>query len=335
MLTEYTKFYYHALSEDKKRIYKELYDGIRAKKRMIEVRTYGKHYTIDEIQEVIVSVYNDAPSFYYVDITKGVGFMQTPMGYYVTINFLYSDSDIYAFDQQLERVVRDFCSRYITPQMTDYQKEKAIHDFLVNTVTYAHEAVYNPHGSDYAFNVLGALLKRHAVCWGISCAFKLLCDYCKVKSFVVIGDIIPKQGDAGHAWNMVKLEGESYHVDVTWDIKERGDISYCYDYLNLSDKLIKINHTWSSKLYPACTSIKLNYYYINRLFVKTLPDLSNFIASKLRANERYIAVKYVANLPSEWEIENAIQEGFGRAGCYCMCRHLIMKETHNIYIEIL
>ena len=126
--------------------------------------------------------------------------------------------------------------------MTEYQKEKVIHDYLVKTIVYDHEALNSANHIDEAFNVLGPLLKKRAVCWGIACAFKLLCDYCQIKSFVVIGNTIPRQGDAGHAWNMVKINEETFHVDVTWDIKEKGDISFCYDYFNLDDKLILANH---------------------------------------------------------------------------------------------
>ena len=333
MLIEYTKFYYQALSEEKKSIYKELYEGFKARKKNIEVHVDLRRLTPKDISDIAISVYNDTPSFYYLDVTK-YSYIPTPFGYIYSQNYIYTDKEIEEYDRRLEQGLNIFQKKYILPNMTEYQKEKIIHDYLVKTVVYDHEALNSANHIDEAFNVLGPLLKKRAVCWGIACAFKLLCDYCQIKSFVVIGNTIPRQGDAGHAWNMVKINEETFHVDVTWDIKEKGDISFCYDYFNLDDKLILANHTWESKLYPKCDSIKQNYYYKNHLFVKTTSDLSAYISSRLRANDQYIAVKYANAMPTKTDIESAIQAGFLKALKFAPYRYLISELTHNIYIEI-
>ena len=291
-----------------------------------------RRLTPKDISDIAISVYNDTPSFYYLDVTK-YSYIPAPFGYIYSQNYIYSDKEIEEYDRRLEQGLNIFRKKYILPNMSEYQKEKIIHDYLVKTVVYDHEALNSANHIDEAFNVLGPLLKKRAVCWGIACAFKLLCDYCQIKSFVVIGNTIPRQGDAGHAWNMVKINEETFHVDVTWDIKEKGDISFCYDYFNLDDKLILANHTWESKLYPKCVSIKQNYYYKNHLFVKTTSDLSAYICSRLRANDQYIAVKYANAMPPKTDIESAIQAGFLKALKYSPYRYSISELTHNIYIE--
>ena len=333
MLKEYVKFYYQALSKDKKRIYKELYDGFRQKKREIFIVADTKKISITDISDIAVSVYNDTPSFYYLDMSK-YKYLQTPLGYIYSQEYLYTDAQIEAFDKRLEVGLKKFCAKYIIPQMTEYEKVKVIHDYLVRTIVYDHEILSQGGSADEAYNVLGALLKRRAVCWGIACAFKLICDYCKIKNFVVIGDALPREGDAGHAWNIVKIDGKNYHIDVTWDIKDKGDISFCYDYFNLNDHLIRFDHTWESTLYPVCDSIELNYYYKNRLYVKTTAELSDFIADALMRKEKYIAVKFANKMPTKLCIEEAIKEGFLRASKYCTYSFYISMQTHNIYIEI-
>ena len=333
MLIEYTKFYYQALSEEKKSIYKELYEGFKARKKNIEVHADLRRHTPKDISDIAISVYNDTPSFYYLDVTK-YSYIPTPFGYIYSQNYIYTDKEIEEYDRRLEQGLNIFQKKYILPNMTEYQKEIIIHDYLVKTVVYDHEALNSANHVDEAFNVLGPLLKKRAVCWGIACAFKLLCDYCKVKSFVVIGDTKPKQGEAGHAWNIVKLDGEPYHVDVTWDIKDKGDISFCYDYFNLNDKLIRLDHTWESTFYPRCGSIQHNYYYKNRLFVKSVEELSTYIANRLKADNKYIVVKYVSNMPSKIIMEKAIKKGFISARKYVEYNCLITEQTHNIYIEI-
>lgn len=333
MLIEYTKFYYQILSEEKKRIYKELYEGFKTRKADIEIHADPRKITSKDIADIAVFVYNDTPSFYYLDVTE-YSYISMPFGYIYSQNYIYTDKEIEEYDRHLEQGLNIFRKKYILSNMTEYQKEKIIHDYLVKTIVYDYEALNAANHVDEAFNVLGPLLKKRAVCWGIACAFKLLCDYCQVKSLVVVGDTKPKESEAGHAWNMVKLDGETYHVDVTWDIKEKDDISFCYDYFNLSDQLIQLDHTWENPIYPKCASIKQNYYYKHRLFVKTASELSAYICSRLRANEHYIAVKYANAMPPEDEIEKAIRAGFRKALKVAGYRYFISEQTHNIYIEV-
>lgn len=335
MLTEYIKFYYGALSEFKKKIYVTLYNGFKDKQKSIDINVNISAISVEEIHEIITSVYNDTPSFYYLKATS-ISIATMLNGYRIFPEYIYSNEQIKEFDRQLEIGLQTFCKKYVQQDMSDYQKEIIIHDFLVKTIKYDYEAANSiiPQINE-AYNVLGALLKRRAVCWGIACAFKLLCDYCKVKSFVVIGDTKPKQGAAGHAWNMVKLDGESYHVDVTWDIKEKGDISFCYDYLNLDDGLIKFDHSWESTLYPKCTSNRYNYYYLNRLYVKSVGKLTEYITQKLNLGEKYIAIKFANTMPTKSEIENAIKLSFSNSVVWGRYTFYISDKTHNIYIEVL
>lgn len=48
-----------------------------------------------------------------------------------------------------------------------------------------------------------------------------------------------------HMWNMVKLEGQWYHVDVTWDDPVMSDGSHAlkYNYFLISDARIKLDHS--------------------------------------------------------------------------------------------
>lgn len=48
-------------------------------------------------------------------------------------------------------------------------------------------------------------------------------------------------GWGGHAWNKIKLDGEWYHVDVTWeDPIMNGDPENGYGYGNLRNEYINI-----------------------------------------------------------------------------------------------
>lgn len=333
MLVEYTKFYYHALSKEKKAIYKELYEGFKACKKEISIFVNPHLVSPDDIAQIARFVCIDTPSFYYLNLGR-FEYKLKPYGYVFSIKYSYTDSQILEYDSRIMQGLLSFRAKYIAPTMSEYQKEKAIHDYLIKTVKFDHKAIDDTNQISDAYNVLGALLKRSAVCQGIACAFKLICDFCRIKSIVVTGNTIPNRYDAGHAWNIVKLGGESYHVDVTWDIQEKRNVSLCYDYFNLTDSSIGVNHTWDTAFYPKCDSVKQNYYYKNHLLVRTLRELSDFICSRVRANEKYMAVKFVGAMPPQDAIKRAVEKGLSGASRSIACTYTVSDETHNICIEI-
>lgn len=334
MFYEYIKYYYQALPQHKKDVYMQIYQGFRARKTTIDIHTDRSRISPDDLIEITTAVYNDTPSFYYLDMS-GITWRPTSFGYEFGQKFIYSTSTIARYDEEVEKFLAKFKARYITPNMSDYEKEKAIHDYLVKNVTYNHRALSLSPRIHEAFNIIGPLLRGTGVCWGISCAFKLMCDYLRIKCFVVIGNTLPVQpGGAGHAWNMVRIDGQSYHVDATWDTKEKGDISFCYDYFNLSDRLIKFDHTWESTLYPTCSSIENNYYKKHHLYVRTIPELTRFIADQISSGNRYIAVKFANDMPPKPRIVEAMQEAMAQARYYSGCSYVIAETTNNIYIQL-
>lgn len=137
-------------------------------------------------------------------------------------------------------------SKIIKPGMTDLQKEKAVHDYIVNNVRYDEKNYDNNTVPDESYSPYGALIKGVAVCEGYAWATKLLLNMAGIESTVVSG--------GGHAWNIVKINGKCYHLDTTWDdpITSSGKNVLRYDYFNLSDAQIGKDHFWDRKAYPVC-----------------------------------------------------------------------------------
>lgn len=82
-------------------------------------------------------------------------------------------------------------------------------------------------------------MKGKAVCQGIACAFKLLCDQVDIPSLVVIGTIAANQ--ERHAWNIVRIDGQFYHVDCTWMLRNsiNQQIPFArYQYFNVPDQMM-------------------------------------------------------------------------------------------------
>ena len=68
----------------------------------------------------------------------------------------------------------------------------------------------------------GALIEGKTVCSGYAMAYKALCDYLDLECYVIVGE----QGGEGHAWNMVKIDGEKYYVDCSF-ADTGGGSKYC------------------------------------------------------------------------------------------------------------
>lgn len=346
MLPEYVKYYYLKLPKHQQDVYMQLYQGFRAHLPAIEVKTDPSKISTDDLLYIFRCLYNDTPSFYFLEVAGIYRIVTLTTGYILSVNYQYTEDQIRVFDKDLNQGLTRFRQRYIRDGMTDHEKEMAIHDFLVMTVTYDYESAQNEaqmrmHGE--IFNVIGALLRKKAVCWGIACAFKLLCDACGVKCFVVIGDALHGEpGGAGHAWNIVRLDEKNYHVDVTWDIKKKGDISCIYDYFNLNDALIRLDHTWDDTIYPTCDALTYNYYRKNQLYVKAPDQVHKCVRRHVLDGKRYITFKYIGDLPSNEALYRGIARGIQRArkwlifpvyrGGYAI---QINRETHNVYVDLL
>jgi hypothetical protein len=94
-------------------------------------------------------------------------------------------------------------------------------------------------------------------------------------------DIIHSTEEGEHAWNIVKIDGDWYHVDLTFD---EGDKEPSYSRLNVTDDVKELDgYPWNPEDFHECTVTKYNYgvqnavdcedvYAIPALLKKALDD---------------------------------------------------------------
>lgn len=112
---------------------------------------------------------------------------------------------------------REVFEEVIADGMTDFEKELILHDWLVDNGHYdqtVHDPA-TPDGLPHNKDPYGLLVEGYGICLGYATAFQLLMDLAGVECITVVGASGWSKED--HAWNMVRLEGEWYGVDVTWD----------------------------------------------------------------------------------------------------------------------
>lgn len=161
---------------------------------------------------------------------------------------------------------KEIIGNIITPDMTDYDKIKAVHDYMVNNVSY-------DSSDGNCFDAYGALVEGKAVCQGYTDAFWMFMSLLNIDCKVIDNDVESIQYN--HTWNLVKLDGEWYHLDTTWDdplmnvngtstsdFKSGENLRYKY-FLISDSKIASYNdeiHVFDTTLYPQCTSTLYDNY---------------------------------------------------------------------------
>ena len=145
--------------------------------------------------------------------------------------------------------------------MSQYEMELAIHDWIIDWVNYDVETMSNlptakPDPDND--NPYGAIFRQKAICSGYTSTFQLFMDMLGIECISVNGTYTSL--NAEHAWNMVRIDGEWYCVDVTWNDPIGGSQSALtrYKYFNVTSQYMReTNHQWDESATPTADAGKL------------------------------------------------------------------------------
>jgi len=155
----------------------------------------------------------------------------------VRVNCVYKMTTEMATD--LDTRARTIVSSITSDIMSSADKERAIHDWIVNNTKYDHSyTIYDPYNT---------LINHTGTCEGYSLLAQKMFTIAGIKSLVVFG----YAGGGSHAWNMVNIDNHWYHVDLTWDDPVSSIDILRYDYYNISDSKMSADHIWDTTKYPS------------------------------------------------------------------------------------
>ena len=148
-----------------------------------------------------------------------------------------------AFDEETTDWAEQVIDQIVRPGMSEYDKVKAIHDYIINTTQYDVDGLESGDFAETSFSAVGVFVYGKAVCQGYAYAFELLCELVGIECEYVTG--FGNGGD--HGWNQVKVDGVWYNIDLTWDdpiFKYNGVIAPMlrYDYFLISDSQMYQDH---------------------------------------------------------------------------------------------
>lgn len=192
------------------------------------------------------AVYNDHPELFWVSTSYKYGYNSAGNVVQLKLNYCIPKSKlsaaVLAFNNSVNRVIEQ-----ASTFPTDLERERAIHDIICDYATYSSNST--SHQSAYS-----ALVEGNSVCAGYSRAFQLACRKLGITCYYVTGIANGEE----HAWNIVRIGGNYYNVDITGDDTINETLNtHSYTYFNVSDGQIAHNHVRSelSALLPPCDTI--------------------------------------------------------------------------------
>ena len=172
------------------------------------------------------------------------------------------------------------------PSGNDFEREEYINNYIIDNCRYDDAAAENNDVQGNENDAYGVFVDGKAVCEGYSKAFQILCNKADIDCIQLMGIV----DSDNHVWNCVKIGGDWYQIDVTWD--DVDDFIYdSHEYFNLTDSLMYEEHTlspkyseidaesflnlesWCNFYVPKCTAEKYNYH--NYCYNYKYPTVSN------------------------------------------------------------
>lgn len=256
------EYYFKQLNEEEQRVYRELLKGIRAREKDFYL-TLSQDDSIDRCYHAVLK---DHPEIFWVHNHEKIYKTTYSDSDYCTFTpgYIYTEGEISEIQNAMEAGFQEVSS-LIPADASDYEKVRIVYTYVIDNTQY--------QASDDDQSIAGVFWKKEAVCAGYAGAVQYLLERIGVPCIYVDGST---QGSTeGHAWNIVKLDGEYYYVDATngdqpdflngnaAQLEEHKTI--IYDYLCPFPEEYKKKYIRSEELtVPDCTAKDMNFYVLNQ-----------------------------------------------------------------------
>lgn len=257
---------YNRLSDDEKELYALIYSAITQYDEKVFLPTLDTEL----VGKVYECVMMDHPEIFYVDGYKLVQYTVSGTLKRLSFagNYTFSKNEADSLWQEMDATATAIIMNAPTGG-DDYQKVKFVYEYLVNNTDYDLSAPNNQ-------NIVSVFVGRRSVCKGYAKAAQLLLNRMGVYTTFIRGQA---QGE-GHAWNLVKSDGEWYHLDVVWGDayaeitgNEGSFTGVNYDYLLVTTSDILRTHSIITPVdIPMCQSLADNYFVREGLFFLDYDD---------------------------------------------------------------
>lgn len=331
-------YVYSTLNEKGKYVYDAIISAAQKGSAYVDL-TGIDGVTKDDYCDIYSLVYNDENSMYYLDVNMQYSFNPNTQNVRsATIFYKYTSAERQRMQAEIDSETANILSK-ITPGMSQYDIVKTFYDYLAENVVYDEDA---PNCSD----IYGVFVDKRAICGGYSKAFSYLCDKVGIETLTVIGDA----DNIPHMWNMIKLGGDWYHIDITYAVTDSKLGQYVrYDYFCVTDDVINRSRIVYDQpyAYPKAAAQKCNYFVKNRLVANSYDEAYKMLydgiidasfrkelAVQIRcgSKEVYDAVSYELFSPSRKQVLELMEDALAASANKYKCDNISYGQDNNAYV---
>ena len=320
------KHCYNGLENIEKHAYNEILLKIYDMPEKISIPAIGG----DSFNKVFSALLCDNPDLFFVGrkCTLTSHLLATDCA----IEYIIDKEEYAAQKAELDSICDAVVSSFTSPD-DEWQTEKEIHDYITENCEY--KIVESEHVYSSAY---GALVNGEAACEGYSKAAKLLFDKAGIESSVVSGISRGFDGEYDpHMWNAVKINGDFYYLDCTWDdpVSSDGKEYTAYSYFNVSDEMIESTHTDISQDF-GCDSTEENYFiktgrYFSAYDRSCEKKLASLVAEELDSGSDTLQLRF----GSKKVYDKAVADLIGSGRIYNVLKSAKNKTTVDFSTESL
>ena len=207
---------------------------------------------------------------------------------------------------------RDAVAGLLKVGMTDVEKELAIHDYILDHCEYL-TSVKGENVDD----ARGFFLNGLCQCAGYVDTFRLMARLAGLEVEMVGGPTTQDSKNAkGHAWNLIRLNGLWYVVDLTWDDRVGSGGAIEHTFFNLPASSFGSSRSWDQAMCPDgdyAASVDGNYYYSASKY--TAKDAAEGLTNAVRQlDSEGKATVFFTGTDAARQVSAALVEHYGRSG---------------------
>lgn len=269
-------YYYDQLTKEQQKVYHAIKVGLQALAPSFAVPKIDAK----EMADIYFKIRLDHPEIFYT-VNYKYRFYQDASNVEMIPEYLFEKKKIMDHQNAMEARVKKLARQ--AEKLNEKEKLLFIHDFICQNIHY--DKLKKP----YSHEIIGSLGHGVGVCEGIAKSVKVLCDALRIWCIVVVSDANPEKGiKYRHAWNIVRVSGQYYHLDATFDNTLGRGEELRHDYFCLDDKHIFKDHEpilWKA---PVCPDGEHSYYREKKLSFTKYEDVRKRTAQAVKKGKLLI-----------------------------------------------
>lgn len=258
-------------------------------------------YTKDNIADKVMKVVETSG---YAGYISGIQYTLANNVAYIYFQYKGGSANFLTKSKAVDASVSSIVNKVVTSGMSDYDKELALHDYVVNNVDYDYTNLVKNTIPDDSYTAYGALINGVAVCEGYAEAMNKLLTKAGVISYIINGF----GNGVAHEWNLVNIQGGIYHLDATFDdpISTTTKV-ITHNYFNVNDVQVSKDHTWNNADYPISRTIAANYFNVNDLMASNKSKYYEIIKNQVINKSLIIDIRTSAYEPNTYTSDTVLK----------------------------